>query len=255
MKNQWILSPFFIGEPFPRLEVLAGFDVSLNRPALVTGTPQERMSAVYEPLAELVAETIRFGKRPVSIAGDCCSALGVLSGLQRSGLEPTLLWFDARGDLNTRQTTTSGFLGGMPLAMLVGRGEQTVVRGVGLDPLPESRVILTDARDLDSGERDLLARSSVRHVRDVLDLLKQPLPDGPLYVHFDTDIVDPKDVPAQNFLAVGGPSAADLGRVFRFLAQTGRVVAASMSSWNPDLDRDGRSQRICMDLFETLTAQ
>ena len=177
--------------------------------------------------------TARAGQRPVSIAGDCCATLGVLAGLQRAGVQPTLIWLDAHGDFNTWDTSPSGFLGGMPLAMLAGRGEQTMVRGLGLTPLAEERIILSDARDLDPGEKEAVAHSAVIHLPQVEQLLDYPLPDGPLYVHFDVDVVDVADVPAVSYPAPGGPSAATLQQVFHHLAQTGRITAVSLSTWNP----------------------
>lgn len=62
-------------------------------------------------------------------------------GLQRAGIDPNLIWFDAHGDFNTWETTSSGFPGGMPLAMIVGKGEQTMPEAVGLRDLPEGQVI------------------------------------------------------------------------------------------------------------------
>ena len=188
----------------------------------------------------------------MSIAGDCCAAIGVLAGLQRAGVEPTLIWFDAHGDFNTWETTPSGFLGGMPLAMLVGRGDGTMPAAVGLKPLPEASVFLTDARDLDPAEREALLDSEVVHLPDVEDLMAYPLPGGPLYVHFDVDVVTPEEAPTQNYPAPGGPSSSTLDAVFRRLAGSRRLMAVSVSSWNPKLDEDGGSQKVCISLLETL---
>lgn len=252
MRNSFILTPFFLDEPWPELESLVKTDWQVNKPALPDGEEQHRMSSLHQPLADFVAETITGGKRPVSIAGDCCTAIGVLAGLQRAGINPLLIWFDAHGDFNTWETTPSGFLGGMPLAMLVGRGEQRMINTVGLHPLPESQVILTDARDLDPGEQDLLRKSSVHHLSDTRSLIGHPLPNIPLYIHLDADVINPNDAPAMNYLAPGGPRVSELQEVFRFLAQTGRIVAVSVSTWNPSLDKDERSQRVSMELLCTL---
>ncbi len=252
MQNHFILTPFFLDEAMPELEPLAKPDWHINKIKLPEGVKQHRMAALYKPLANFVAETSKHGERPVSIAGDCCTAIGVLAGLQRSGLNPVLIWFDAHGDFNTWETTPSGFLGGMPLAMLVGRGEQTIVNETGLHPLPEARVILTDARDLDPGEQSLLEESGVRHLPDVKSLFDHSLADTPLYIHFDTDIVNPKEAPAMNYQARNGPSSQELRAVFRHLSRTGQIVAVSMSTWNPRLDKKGRSQKVCMDLLNTL---
>jgi arginase len=252
MTDRFMLTPFFIDRPAGGLAQLIQPGWQVNQPTLPDGQAQQRMIALYRPLAGFAAETIGQGQRPVSVAGDCCTTIGFLSGLQQAGLEPTLIWFDAHGDFNTWETTPSGFLGGMPLAMLVGRGEQTMPQGVGLRPLAEKRVILTDGRDLDPGEREALQASGVTHLPDVTDLLNFPLPDSPLYVHFDTDVVDPAEIPAMNYPAPGGPSVATVGRVFRHLASTGRIQAVSLSSWNPDLDADGQSREKSMRLLAEL---
>jgi arginase len=123
---------------------------------------------------------------------------------------------------------------------------------VGLETLPEASVILTDARDLDPAEREAVLASDVVHLTDVGDLMEYPLPGGPLYVHFDADVVTPEEAPAQNYPAPGGPSSSVLEVVLGRLAGSGQVVAVSLSSWNPRLDKGGRSQEVCMSLLETL---
>ena len=254
MQNSYILTPFFLDEPWPELESLVKTDWRINKPALPDGDKQHRMSSLHLPLADFVVETITSSKRPVSIAGDCCTAIGVLAGLQRVGIDPLLIWFDAHGDFNTWETTPSGFLGGMPLAMLVGRGEQRMINAVGLHAFPESQVILTDARDLDPGEQDLIKESSVLHLPDTRSLIGYSLPDFPLYIHLDMDVINPDDAPAMSYLAPGGLLVKELQEVFSFLAQTGRIMAVSVSTWNPSLDRDERSQRVSMELLRTLIA-
>ncbi len=253
--NRFILTPLFLDKPAPGLTALAQPDWLINDPPLPAGELPSRLSPVHEALAEFVAATLADGRRPVSIAGDCCTAIGVAAGLQRAGVHPTLIWLDAHGDFNTPKTTPSGFLGGMPLAMLVGRGDLSMPAAVGLKPLPEERVILTDGRDLDPGERELLAHSQVIHLEDATELGADALPGGPLYVHFDVDVVALDESPAQNYPAAGGPSAAELARVFEALAQTDRLVAVSISTWNPELDRDGRSRQTSMRLLKALIGE
>jgi arginase len=254
MQNQFNLTPYFLDRPEADLERLAAAGWEINRPPLPEGSTQARLVALYRPLVDLVAAAAAAGDRPVSIAGDCVTSLAVLAGLQRAGISPTLIWFDAHGDFNDWTTTPSGFLGGMPLAMAVGRGDQAITAGIGLQPIPEDQVILTDARDLDPGEREALAESGVIHLRNAEQLLDYDLPDRPLYVHFDTDILDPSVAPAMNYPAQGGPDAETLRRVFQRLAQSGRVVAVSLSSWAPELDESGKSRTVCIELLEELIA-
>lgn len=256
MRNQFILTPFFLDAPHPELETLAQPGWRVNQPVLPKdGTQQQRMSALHRPIAEFVTHTVQHGDRPVSIAGDCCTTLGVCAGLQQAGIDPVLLWLDAHGDFNTWETSPSGFIGGMPLAMLVGRGEQTMVHAIGLQPFPENRVILSEGRDLDPKEKPALAHSEMHHLVDARFLPDHPMLANPLYVHFDVDIVNPIDVPAVSYRAEGGPSAADLQAVFQSLAQTRQIVAVSMTTWKPQLDGDGRSRVVCMELLQLLINQ
>jgi len=213
---------------------MAGFTVpephEVLSPLLPEAGPLHRMGVLYRCLAQRVATA----ERPVSFAGDCLSAIGMLAGLERRDVRPTLIWFDAHGDFNTPQTSPSGFPGGMPLAMITGRGDQTVMEAVGLSPLPDDRVILADGRHLDPGEAAAVAASGVTHT--AASMVGAVIPSsGPLHVHLDTDVVNPVDMPAMNYPAAGGPSLAVMCATLADLADTGRVVALSVSSWNPAL--------------------
>lgn len=253
MPDRFLLSPFFLDRPEPGLAHLAGEGWGVDAPELPAAGQLERLAAVHRGIASWVAETLTVGQRPVVLAGDCCAAIPVLAGVQRAGIDPLLLWFDAHGDFNTPETTPSGFLGGMPLAMLVGRGDETLCRAAGVDPLLEERVLLTDARALDQPrEAAAVASASLTHVPQVGALLDLPLGDGPLWVHWDTDVLTPAAAPAQNYPAPGGPSPEELGRVFRRLRATGRVAAVSVSCWNPALDASRSTERVCLDLLGEL---
>ena len=244
-----IFTPYFIGEHVPGLEHLALPGWQRNTASLAAGDAQQRMVALFRPLAEMVAAIVRSGDRPVSFAGDCCSAIGVLAGLQRAGLDPTQVWLDAHGDFNTWETSPSGFLGGMPLAMLTGRGEQTIVQALGLQPLADARVVLSDARDLDSGERKTLLASRVKHFSHFEELLQWPLPGGSLYLHLDVDVIAPAEAPAMDYPVPGGPSAELVGAFLERLSSSGQLVAVSISAWNPAKDSDAQTERLVMSLL------
>jgi arginase len=223
-----VVVPYFMGEPIAGLDVPDPHDTIA--PALPDEDQQHRMAVLYTHLAEWVAHH----DRPIVFAGDCVAPIGVLAGLQHSGVRPTLVFFDAHGDFNTWETSPSGFVGGMPLAMLTGRGEQTIVDGTGLLPVPDERVILVDGRDLDPGEAEAIAASRMT-VTSVADVVGHLPPDGALYVHVDADVVDPTEMPAMNYPAADGPSLAQVHRALTMIERTKRVVAFSISSWNPAL--------------------
>ncbi len=250
MQNQFVLSPFFLEKPLPAAERLALPDWIINKPLLQGNGQLARMSIVHRHLADTVVNAIKSGYRPVSIAGDCCTVIGVLAGLQRSGVNPRLVWLDAHGDFNTWETTPSGFIGGMPLAMIVGRGEQTLLQAVALTPLPERDVILANARDLDPGEREFLQKSRVRLIPEVTSIPQLVSSERPIHIHLDTDVIDASEAPAMRYPVKGGPTLNTLREVVRRLAKTGRVVGVSMTLWDFEQDADKRTERASIALLK-----
>jgi arginase len=171
----------------------------------------------------------------------------VITGLQRAGLAPRLLWLDAHGDFNTPATSPSGFLGGMPLAMLVGRGDTALLRALGTRPLAEEDVLLCDARDLDPEEGRALAGSAVRHCRSLEAVTAVPVADRPLHVHLDVDVLSLEDAPAMRYPVPGGPRVSALQALGRQLAVGGAPISVSVTTWDFDRDQDGRTARACLE--------
>ena len=95
----------------------------------------------------------------------------------------------------------------------------------------------------------------LHHLKGTADLLDYDLPPGPIWVHFDTDVIDAGEAPAMNYPVKGGPGLDDLLQVFTSLADSGQIVAVSVSTWNPDLDIDGQSKDVVMELLATLVQQ
>ncbi|HVQ34486.1 MAG TPA: arginase family protein [Candidatus Bathyarchaeia archaeon] len=253
MSDRRLITPFFLDRPSVPHRGLPGD--WLNDLTLHDGPLVKRLSAVHDPLAAEVARTLDAGDRPVSIAGDCCAVIPVIAGLQRAGVAPRLLWLDAHGDFNTPETTPSGFIGGMPLAMLVGRGDLDLLRALGLTPIPERDVILCDARDLDPGEREAVEGSEVRRVPSLAAILEQELSDRPLHVHLDVDVMSTEDAPAVLYPVAGGPRCSELVELGRKLAARGAPVSVSMTTWVFDRDADGRTAEACTTALEGLLAK
>src|SRR4030067_2285853 len=98
MEDRFILTPYSLIEPLPALQTFSQPGWHLNLRELPDSDQQVGMSMLHESLASKVAETLRSGNRPVSIAGDCCSVIGVAAGMQRAGIHPRLSWFGAHAD-------------------------------------------------------------------------------------------------------------------------------------------------------------
>ena len=255
MKPIYMFVPYWLGDFSPILLGSARHTWRLLTPDLPDGSPTERMGALCRALAEEVAAIRASGHLPVVFVGDCTLSIGVLAGLQQEASDLPLVWYDAHGDFNTHDTSPSGFVGGMPLAMLCGRGEQTIVVGAGATVLPEANVILTDARDLDPEEAEAVAESAVTHVPNVTDLASVSLPDRSLYIHFDCDVLSLSDLAAVSYPAEGGAALEVIDASLSHLAATGQIAAISVTLWNPELDADGSAGEVVVGVIDRLLDQ
>lgn len=221
-----------------------------------------RLGSLYARLAVRVEAALRAGRRPVSLAGDCVSSLGMLAGLQRAGQAPDrVVWLDAHGDFHTWSSTQTQYIGGMPLALFVGRVDpgpdprnraaRACLSAIGVQAFPPGRIVLADARDLDPGEREVLLGSGIVRCRlgEVLGHLRR---GERLYVHWDTDVVDdPGRLPALKYHVAHGPGADEVAAFFQALRRFD-IVAVSVSAWHAELDEDDRTARGCLEILEAL---
>lgn len=243
-----------VGVPYhldERLPVLEGDRVDVEVSAdLPPGDRWSRMAVLYEQVARTVSEQRDL---PVVVSGDCTTSLGVLTGLQRAGRPVGVVWLDAHADFHTEDTTTSGYLGGMPLALAAGVGALTLPEALGLRPVPEDRIVLVDARDTDPGEAALLRRSAVRRTT-VQELSAADLPAGELYLHVDLDVADPADVPDLLYPTGGGPCLDDVLAAVGRVVATGRVAAVGVgTTWRQGGSRRAEHEQVLRRLVQAVS--
>ncbi|MFQ5566510.1 MAG: arginase family protein [Paracoccaceae bacterium] len=253
MTSRWLVTPFYFEHPEPALFSAAPEGAATNAPDGIADRSPGAMAQLHRPIARFVEEAALAGARPVSLAGDCCAAVPVLAGLGAAGIAPALVWIDAHGDFNTPETSPSQFLGGMPLAMMVGRGPQWMCEAVGLTPLAEDRVWLIDGRDLDPLERAALDASRVNRAR-VADLATLEF-TGPVLVHIDLDVLDAAEAPGFNYPVPGGPGAAETAEACAALAGRADIRAISISGWADALDPGGATGSACRRVLRALTGE
>jgi arginase len=227
-----IVAPWHLDERIPDFPVPVGTAATIN-PPLPDGPVPSRMTVLHRALAGVVAGAAR----PLLLSGDCPAGLGVAAGLQRRHPEIAVVWLDAHGDFNTPDITISGYLGGMPLAMLAGRAPGLFAGPLGLRPVPEHSIVLADARDLDPAERDALAASQVRRIPATLSAFGAALSGLrglPVYLHVDVDIMDSTKTPGLRFPAGRGPTLGDIENCLTAITATADVVAATLAcAWLP----------------------
>jgi arginase len=176
--------------------------------------------ALYESLGDQVAQCVQAGPVQV-VTGDCLAAVGALVGLQRGGFDPSIVWFHPYGDLHTVESSASGYLGGLPLRTAFGGDFPLLGKPLDLRAIPESRALLLDARDLDPAEEEYLANSQLAHTT-VEEVSASDMPDGPILLHVDVDVIDSDEVPGLRFPAANGPTVSQVVAAAHRLISSGR---------------------------------
>jgi len=225
-----------------------------------------RMALANANFADAVREGSRDDVITIGLQANCNNLLGMLAGLKYdsdgNARRVGLVFIDAHGDFNVPETTLSGMLGGMPVAIAAGHALHNIRKTTGLaEPLPMSHIVWGGVRDLDPLEADRFAEYEVRQfsVQDIRELsanLKKQMRDlsdrvDVIYVHIDMDVLDPAEVPGHNLTVDDGPSSEDLAAALTLMFENPKATAlgiASTPSFN--LDPDGVSRQAALNLIE-----
>jgi arginase len=215
-----------------------------------------------------VAEARRAGAGALVLAGYDTAAIGAVAGLQQAagaGAAIGVVWLDAHGDFNTPETTYSGILAGMPVAILAGLAGPLWRGAAHLDaPIPTDRILIAGARDLDEKEANLIRSTDVRllttddiRTGDAMAKAIRRLAASCelIYLHVDLDILDPSLVPSSSTPSAGGLSVAEAVQAMSAVFATGIVAAAGIAGLNPGAGARGeRSTKSTLDVIEQALA-
>jgi arginase len=248
-----------------------GLQVGGRKPSVTTVRHEREPTAEVATAFELqclvsgrVRRALADGEFPLVLSGNCNTAVGMLSGAGPEGLG--LVWFDAHGEFNTPETTTTGFIDGMGLAIAVGHCWKVMARGViGFSAVPEENVVIAGVRVVDPAEQERLDASEIAVVgadrmekqglgalARVLDALKTRV--GRVYVHLDLDVLDAGKVgKANEFAAEGGPDAEELQVALGMVRERFEVAASGIASYDPIFDADGKVLRAAVASARSLT--
>ena len=229
------------------LRIARDLGVEAEEIAPETAYPQEIRTSfeLYRALASRVRES---GDFPVVLSGHCGASIGVAAGLGADDL--AILWFDAHGDYNTPETTDTGFLDGMCLAVATGRCWHNLAHTIpGFTPVDPRRVIHSGSRDYSPGEREALVRDGVRMTPDFAGIDAKRL-----LVHVDLDVLDPRYGRANRYAVDGGLSSDDVLQIIDSAREHFTIAGLTIASYEPDGDEDGRIADAAVRIVRAVTA-
>jgi arginase len=226
---------------------------------------------LHRAVSAAVSASSVSGNLPLVLSGNCNSAIGTVAGLRStiSGERLGVVWFDGHGDCNTPETFTGSFLDAMGLSTLTGRCWQALAATVpGFQPVPDGQVLLIGAHGVDEGARSVLGASDIGHVPTAqiqargagealgvaLDrLARQGVTQ--IYLHLDVDVLDADFAPANQFAPRDGLTPEQLSSCMHAVLERFPAAAATIASYDPGFDREGRVQGQAFQFLERVAAK
>ncbi len=218
---------------------------------------------LYRSLAERVATARQKSKFPLILSGNCGATLGVIAGTNKKRLG--LIWLDAHGDFNTPETTTSGFLDGMGLAIVAGLCWKPLAHSIpNFSPIVGENILHIGGRDFDSQERKLFEQAGVlvidetairqTNVRDALEPAIRHLSfkTEEAHLHIDLDVLDSKENPSNEYAPEGGLSVEQVLEAIDLIKEKLKLTSASIAAYDPECDPEQKTLNAGFKLMRSI---
>lgn len=245
-------------------------DIEIGRDRLTTDplTGLRNLEAVVQAstkIADKVDKIMKEGSFPLVLGGDHSIAIGTLAGISKYFKRLGVIWFDAHGDLNTPETSPSGNIHGMPLAVSLGLGETTLTQIGGYCPkIQPENIVIIGARSLDEGEKRLIKEKGIKvytmHEIDRLGIPKvieetiayfKDRTDG-VHLSLDLDGLDPLYAPGVGTPVEGGLNYRESHLAMEMFFESGMITSAEFVEVNPILDERNKTGILAVGLMASL---
>lgn len=224
--------------------------------------------ASCENMIKSVKQILSDGNFPLIIGGDHSIAAGTFSGIsshfQEQGEEIGLIWFDAHADINTPESSPSGNIHGMPLAVLLGYGTEKLVNLENFAPKVNPKYCAhVGARDIDLGEKQLIRKFGLEKQfftmcdidrRGMFACVEEAIKiasaaPGGFAVTFDVDVIDPRFAPGSGTLVRGGITYREAHLAVEMIAEHGGMRSFEIVEVNPMLDERNITVQVAGELI------
>ena len=206
-----------------------------------------------------VASAISAGWRPLVIGGCCSIVPGTLAGVRRELGPIGLVFVDGHLDLFDGETSGTGELAGMDLAVLVGHGPPELTELAGAAPIVDAGDVLA-VGDADGARRRQLNAPGPEAIAPSLRVIEAAALEerreevaspgsAPYWLHLDVDVLDESVMPAVSYPTRSGLDWDALERLLEPLARSDRLIGANVTDYNADRDPDGTAGRRLADLL------
>ena len=225
------------------------------------GDAVDTVHAACTQLARHVAQAVADDRLPIVLGGDHSCAIGTWKGAVRARGAIGLLWIDAHLDAHVPETSPTGQLHGMPLAVLLGHGNRSLVDIADGARLLPQHVCVIGVRSYEDEEATFLERLGVRvfpmaevATRGFDAVMQEALAivgngTAGFGVTLDLDALDPRDAPGVGTPVLGGLNANDVAGALARLHAHPSLVAVEIVEYNPERDRQGATADLVVRLL------
>lgn len=241
---------------------LGNIDVPITRgptPGSANANDISRLNQTYQELAQTVGRSLREGRMPLILGGDHSIAIGSLTGVHSVIGDIGILWLDAHGDFNTLETSLSGNLHGMPLALCSGAGKYPGLSFTRC--IHPKNVVIIGLRSIDPGEAALMERLGVTvftiedidslGMREVMHRSLAIAGNGTAGIHlsFDLDVLDPAEAPGVGTPVQGGLTYREAHFAAEMVAACPQLCSIEFVELNPILDSRNQTGELAVSLI------
>lgn len=218
---------------------------------------------------DAVASALDRDETPILMGGDHSLSIGSVAAVARhcarKGTPLSVLWLDAHADFNTHETSPSGNVHGMPVAVLCGDGHGDLLDlGHATPMIDPERVFQVGIRSVDTVEKERIVDSGLvihdmRRIDEVgmRAVMAEVLENiartgGHLHVSFDLDFVDPDVAPGVGTPVLGGPTWREAQLCMEMIHDSGLLGSLDVVEINPALDIHNRTAELAVELIKSL---
>ncbi|SDG50385.1 arginase [Limimonas halophila] len=218
---------------------------------------------------DTVGEALATGRIPVLMGGDHALSMGSLAAAsahcRAAGKPLRVLWLDAHADFNTPETSVSGNLHGMPVAVAAGLGPPELTGLSDATPMvPAARFHQIGVRAIDRLEKRTVAAHGLpvadmreideRSIRPVMEeALAHATAEGAhLHVSFDVDMLDSSVAPGVGTRVKGGPTYREAQLCMEMIHDTGLLASLDVVELNPAFDVHNATAETAVEMVKSL---
>lgn len=225
----------------------------------------QEIARVSNKLASIVYSSCVDKSLPIILGGDHSTSIGSISGASKAYGKIGLLWIDAHPDSNTPDTSLTGNVHGMTVAISLGYGYRELVNCFGFCPkVDPHNICMIGIKDIDPAESRFLQEKGISvftmsaiQERGIADVIKEAAlrisrETEAVYVSLDADVMDSHIAPGTGIASKGGLAYREITYLAQYIGAHISLAAIDIIEVNPLLDLKNTTAELCVEILMSL---